>query len=44
MAKDSTKSIQEKLKRIGEKLEFYSEKEFQFPGSGYVPKYDVVWF
>ncbi|SME39075.1 hypothetical protein BACERE00185_04538 [Bacillus mobilis] len=44
MAKDSTKSIQEKLKRIGEKLEFYSEKEFQFPGSGYVPRYDVVWF
>ncbi|KAA0783645.1 hypothetical protein COM04_26490 [Bacillus wiedmannii] len=44
MAKDSTKSIQEKLKKIGENLGFFSEKEFQFSGRGYLPKYDVVWF
>ncbi|GAB6552967.1 hypothetical protein bcgnr5378_06230 [Bacillus cereus] len=44
MAKDSTKSIQENIRKIGEDLGFYSEKEFQFSNSGYSPQYDVVWF
>ncbi|QWG44697.1 hypothetical protein EXW31_10510 [Bacillus mycoides] len=44
MAKESTKSIQEKLKKIGEDLGFYSKKEFSFFNSDYAPQYDVVWF
>ncbi|TWT05437.1 hypothetical protein FQV26_13470 [Planococcus sp. CPCC 101016] len=45
MAKQSTKTVQEQLVRLGEDLGFYSLKEYTFKSiiNAYAPRYDVVW-